>query len=80
VLYEGFGSINANAIVVSSPNAIWSGKGAITANATVTALGRRLGEEWSNIAAGSEIWTNITTGSETWTDITGSSNTWLPNE
>lgn len=48
----------------------------ISASGTVTAIGYRLGEEWTTSTAGTETWTTIATGTETWTTATAGSNTW----
>ena len=65
---------------------IYSANGTITANATVVAVGNRIGDNWTVEAEGSEtwtaqtaattVWTNVSTVSETWTATTATVTTW----
>jgi hypothetical protein len=50
--------------------------GTPSASMTTASTAKILGEDWGNVAVGSEIWTDITVGSEIWSQPTVSTATW----
>ena len=49
---------------------------AVSGRLSVTLLGKVLGEDWTNVAAGTEVWTDVTLGSEVWTNVSLGNEVW----
>ena len=73
----GIANINGTGLFTGSGFRIFNVSPVVSASASVTAKGYRLGEEWTTSTAGTETWTATTAGTETWTTATAGSNTWL---
>ena len=52
------------------------GVASIDGIAILTAIGYRLGEEWSDSVTGSEVWSTSSTSSDVWTDSAVGSDIW----
>ena len=72
----GIAKVNGSGVFTGSGFRIFLVSPVVSASATVTAKGYRLGEEWTTSTAGTETWTTATAGTETWTTSTAGSNTW----
>ena len=77
VIYNGTAFIDGEAILACYPNAIWSGDGAVTSNAAVSAIGYIYGEEWADVTEESNVWSIVSANSNTWTNVPAGTNTWL---
>jgi len=43
---------------------------------TESATSEKLGESWSEVAAGGETWSEVSAGAETWTPVAADGETW----
>ncbi len=50
----------------SNPTAIWSGEANADGTATITVNAYYPGEEWTDVAVGSDVWTTINPVADTW--------------
>jgi hypothetical protein len=50
--------------------------GSADASMSATMRGKVLGEDWSEVADGTETWTDIAAGSEVWSQVSVGSEVW----
>ena len=67
-------AVSASTTAASSGIFVLAGRPRLIASATVNA--KVLGEDWFDVAAGSEIWTDVTVGSEIWGAVSASNGVW----
>ena len=49
----------------------------ILATSTTILEGYLLGQEWTDVIAGTEVWTDVSSGSEVWVEVATGTDTWL---
>jgi hypothetical protein len=70
------GILNGIATVSAVPTATFQAQMSISGTVTISCIGIRLGDNWSNVAADSNTWTDVSAGGNTWTTVTADANTW----
>lgn len=61
----------------AEPTLLHGGRMAVTMIVTPALAAKVLGEDWSDVATGSEVWTDVTSGSEVWTQVQTGTEAWL---
>lgn len=57
-------------------NAIFAADASLIASITASSDGHVLGEDWNDVAAGTEIWTDVIVGSEIWANVPVGNEVW----
>ncbi len=75
--YEGHASVDALAEVSCLAIAVWNAIANIEGNATISADGQVIGDEWDNVVEQANTWTIVPEGGNTWTVVATQSDTWI---
>lgn len=69
-------SINGIALTSVSASGIYAGLVSVSGIATATAIGRFLGENWTDVPIGSNTWDDVPVGDNLWTDVAVTASNW----
>jgi len=76
VVYSVDSAPNVVVTTTSASNGIFVMAGTSDASVSVVCDAKRIGEDWGNVAIGSEVWGDVAVGSEIWGTVTVGSEVW----
>ena len=71
---SGQGQVSTSTTAVSSGIFVYNAN--VTTSITTVSDNHVLGEDWIDVASGTEVWADVAVGSEIWTDAAIGSETW----